>query len=218
MSLFVPERTYVTFRRRPSPSVRAALDLFCAGQSATFLNGSQTVWELPHTVRSSSCFQLRLQGDRRAHQSHRRAQASGQFNFLKPQRPFFFFSPSQGGVVWKRGSAQDSTFWRTGRVKAPRQDCSLKVSFFSFLLNVNSHVSLSPSISEYPPKYKIGIILSSHPVLNATNNTFVYRYSQTERTVDGGRYLFIKRWVKDRFTLGMWSNYCLELPTKRLGV
>lgn len=49
--------------------------------------------------------------------------------------------------------------------KAP-QHCSTKVfffPFFSFLLNVNSHVSWSPSISEYPPMYKIGIILSSHP-------------------------------------------------------
>ncbi len=36
----------------------------------------------------SSCFQLRLQGDHQAHQSHRSAQASGQFNFLKPQCPF----------------------------------------------------------------------------------------------------------------------------------
>lgn len=49
------------------------------------------------------------------------------------------------------------------------------------------------SRSGYRPMYKIGIILSSHPFLNATNITFVYIYSQTERTVDGGRYLFIKR-------------------------
>lgn len=51
---------------------------------------------------------------------------------------------------------------KNGNSKAS-QHCSLQVFLFSFLLNVNSHVSLSPSISEYPPTYKIGIILSSHP-------------------------------------------------------
>lgn len=98
------------------------------------------------------------------------------------------------------------------------QHCSLQVFLFSFLLNVNSHVSLSPSIfrvSAYIQNRHHSVITSFS---NATNNTFVYIYSQTERTVDGGRYLFIKRWVKDRFTLGMWSNYCPELPTKCLGI
>lgn len=67
-----------------------------AGQTATFLNGSQTGRELPHAERSGSCFQ------QRAHQS----QASGRFNFLKPQRPL---EGRQGRV---RG--------QTGRVKCPR--------------------------------------------------------------------------------------------------
>lgn len=125
------------------------------GQSATFLNGSQTDWELPHTARrSGSCFQLRLQGDHQAHQSHRSAQASGQFNFLKPQCPFV----SKGRRCGEESSAAET--WTVKHLNT----ASLKVSFFSFLLNVNSHVSLSPSITEHPPMYKIGITLSSHPL------------------------------------------------------
>lgn len=84
-------------------------------------------------------------------------------------------------------SSAKTAHFESKESKAP-QHCSSKVFLFSFLLNVNSHVSWSPSISEYPPIYKIGTSFS-----NATNNTFVYIYSQTERTVDGGRYLFIKR-------------------------
>lgn len=57
---------------------------------------------------------------------------------------------------------KNSTFEKNTDSKTPRH-CNLKVFLFSFLLNVNSHVSSSPTISEYPPMYKIGIILSSHP-------------------------------------------------------
>lgn len=161
--------------------------------------------ELPLTVWNGSCFQLRLQGDQQANQSHRSGPGKRAIQFLKAAVSVFKGRRSERSLKTNRDS------------KTP-QHCSLKVSFFSFLLNVKSHVSLSPSISQDPPTYKIGITPSSHPFAKATNNTFVYIYSQTERTVDGGRYLFIKRWVKDRFTLGMWSNYCLELPTKCLGI
>lgn len=99
-----------------------------------------------------------------------------------------------GGKVGSAKTAhfRSRGFGGGGDSKAPRHRSS-KVFLFSFLLNVKSHVSRSPAISGYRPMYKIGIILSSHPFSNATNITFVYIYSQTERTVDGGRYLFIKR-------------------------
>lgn len=58
---------------------------------------------------------------------------------------------------------QQKTAHLKNRNSKASQHCSFHVFLFSFLLNVNSHVSLSPSISEHPPKYKIGIILLSHP-------------------------------------------------------
>lgn len=131
------------------PSVHTALKPFCA----TFLNGSQTHWELPHTVKSSSCFQLRLQGD----------PPSPPITSLSAgKRAIQFLKAAVSILCEMKFTAENSTFLKTGTVKH-LNTAVLKFSFCSFLLNVNSHVSLSPSISEYPPTYKIGIILSSHP-------------------------------------------------------
>lgn len=136
-----------------SPLARAALKPLCAGQRATFLNESQTEQELPHTERGAAPVSSSSPRGPPSPPITSPSLGKRAIQFLKAAASAF-----QGGFSRKK-----TAHFESKDSKAPSH-CNLKVFLFSsFLLNVNSHVSWSPSNSEYPPMYKIGIILSSHP-------------------------------------------------------
>lgn len=140
-----------------APLARAALKPLCAGQRATFLNESQTEQELPHTERGAAPVSSSSPRGPPSPPITSPGLGKRAIQFLKAAASAF-----RGGG-WEGSARKRQHIWESKDSKAPSH-CNLKVFLFSsFLLNVNSHVSWSPSNSEYPPMYKIGIILSSHP-------------------------------------------------------
>ena len=115
---------------------------------------------------------------------------SGRFNSLKAQRSFF---PGRDTQETNAKQRRDICKCFSGTEKKDLNRGLQVVGCFCF---IKCEITcLSPSSSRVSA-YIQNRHCSYHHILYQQINTFVYIYSQTERTVDGGWYLFIKRWVE----------------------